>query len=141
MIIGKHQKVGAIAFIKNKDRVLVARRSLLEDYAPEHWEIVGGAVEWGEEPEEGVRREIQEETGLIIPDVTLFHYYHDINLQKKMHLIMLAFTAETSEQEIVLSEEHTEYKWISEQELQDLQPMKDLMRAAIVRGFEVTKSA
>lgn len=42
--------------------------------------------------------------------------------------------------DVVLSEEHSDYKWISEEELDNVQPMTDKMRGMIKAGFELANS-
>ncbi|MGW1465026.1 NUDIX domain-containing protein [Streptomyces sp. NPDC002308] len=40
------------------------------------WSLVGGGAEGTETPDDAIRREIQEETGLVLPDVTAFTTAH-----------------------------------------------------------------
>jgi len=58
----------AVAVIVNEDnKILLLKRSDYEDqWMPDKWALVGGGVEKNETPEEACKREIQEETGLII---------------------------------------------------------------------------
>lgn len=50
--------------IDETGRFLLARK---ED---EGWELIGGGLNHGEDPIEGLRREVMEETGLVITDVS-----------------------------------------------------------------------
>lgn len=58
----------AVAVIVNEDnKILLLKRSDYEDqWMPSKWALVGGGIDKGEEPEEACKREIQEETGLIV---------------------------------------------------------------------------
>ena len=55
------------ALVVDRDRVLLARRGV-EPHAG-MWDLPGGFLEEGEEPLEGLRRELREETGLEIEPV------------------------------------------------------------------------
>ena len=71
--------VGALIF--RRDRVLLVERgkSPLKGY----WSLPGGAVETGERLEEGVRREVLEETGLVVKPVRLFTIFERIMRDKQ----------------------------------------------------------
>ena len=59
--------VGAVcALVRREDRILGMKRSKTKDAAPDIWEAVSGRLEPGEDPLEGVIREIREETGLVV---------------------------------------------------------------------------
>lgn len=57
----KRYRANVAAIIRRKDgRILIARRS---DY-PESWQLPQGGVDRGEEPEDALRREVEEEVAL-----------------------------------------------------------------------------
>lgn len=58
----------AVAVIVNDDnKILLLKRSDYEDqWMPNKWALVGGGIEKGENPEAACKREIEEETGLVI---------------------------------------------------------------------------
>lgn len=68
--------VGVGAIIFDNDRVLLVRRG----HAPMkgEWSLPGGALELGEALEEGVKREVQEETGLVVEPVILVEVFDRI---------------------------------------------------------------
>ena len=76
----------AVAYIIVRDgSVLVLRRSPLKDHAPGEWETGSGRVEYGEAPEDAVRREVREETGLqveIVAPVDTFHFYRGVDREE-----------------------------------------------------------
>lgn len=63
-------RVGCGALIRRNDgRVLLVRRRRMPE--ADHWGVPGGKIEWMEAVEQAVRREISEETGLVLGDLTL----------------------------------------------------------------------
>ena len=72
----RHPILGVGAIIFRRDRVLLVERGKppLKGY----WSLPGGAVETGERLEEGVRREVLEETGLVVKPVRLFTIFERI---------------------------------------------------------------
>jgi len=85
------------------------------------WRMVGGKVEQGESYWEAALREVKEELGLIpdsfwvIPSVNSFYEAKS----DQIHQIP-AFAAEISNQEITLDTEHTEYRWVKVDEIEEL---------------------
>lgn len=69
----KQQLTIVLGVVRNKDgKVLLAKRigkELVGAYGK--WELVGGKVEYGEEPEAAVVREVKEESGLDVKVVRL----------------------------------------------------------------------
>lgn len=61
--------VGVGAVVLDGNRVLLVRRG--QEPLKGEWSIPGGALELGESLEEGVRREVAEETGLAVRVVTI----------------------------------------------------------------------
>jgi len=66
--------VGGIVF--DRDRVLLVERG--KEPLKGYWSLPGGALELGELIEEGVRREIREETGLEVEPLRLAGIYERI---------------------------------------------------------------
>ena len=97
---------------------LLFLRSVNKIYANQ-WRMVGGKVKEGEKYWEGALRELREETGVnptafwTIPSVNTFYEAKS----DQIHQIP-AFAAEFGlEQKPVLDDEHSEYRWISIEEL------------------------
>ena len=102
---------GVAAVIRNSETgsYLICKRSENKDMYPSCWEFPGGGLE-DEKPEEGVRRELEEELDLrpeIVRAAGAVEYESDHGIHKTY-----VFLAETSETEFDLSKEHKDYRWI-----------------------------
>lgn len=86
--------VGVGALITDlQGRLLVMKRGKYVKNEAGTWEIPGGKVEFGETLEEALRREIKEEIGVDLADVTFFGVYDHILPDQKQHWVAVTFTA------------------------------------------------
>ena len=99
---------------------LLLKRAKTKMY--EHiWQGVAGKIEKGEKSWEAAKREFQEETGLkpdkmfIVDHVSKFYEQMDDRIN-----LVPVFGIEVNTQEVVLSDEHSEYKWVKIDEALDL---------------------
>jgi mutator protein MutT len=103
----------AVAFIIEKDgSVLVLRRSPNKDHAPGEWETGSGRVEAGETPEDAVKREVREETGLqieIVGPIDTFHFYRGASREET---IGITFWCRYISGELSMCEEHDRAEWV-----------------------------
>lgn len=104
--------------VKSGDEFLVVKRSENDIKYPGVWEFPGGHVEDGETIKEALERELSEEIGFKNSLIEFFivNYTDKISYknEKPVHFLELDFiiNADKNKLEIVLSEEHTEYKWV-----------------------------
>ena len=97
-------------------RVLVLQRSL-DTRCPTAWETVHGRLEAGERPEDGARREVEEETGLPIErlySVTVQPFYLHAFGMVQLAVVFCAFVAEPAT--VVLGPEHQAHEWLNVEE-------------------------
>lgn len=112
-----------------KPHFLIFKRSSKKIYANQ-WRMVGGKVQKGEERWRAALRELKEETGLepikfwSIPSVNQFYEAKT----DTVHSIP-AFAAEIEKNaQIKLDEEHTEFKWIGIEEVEQYIPWPEQRR-------------
>lgn len=100
---------------------MLVQRFDSDETDPGEWEQVGGNMEKGETPEEAIQREVFEETGIAnIKVVSQLYttYIEEIrtHLLEQNPYLILVFLCETEMEEILLSEEHQNFKWVDKQE-------------------------
>lgn len=103
-------KIAKAVVIKGDKALLLKRSNYMKKYAGE-WDLPGGHVQEDESLEDGLRREIEEETGL------------KISSPKKLYTDgrTYYYRAETDESEIKLSAEHTEHKFVSAEDIENME--------------------
>lgn len=115
-------QVGVKALIKNsQDEYLFMRRStiLATDVAEPSWDIPGGRIEPDEYLPEALKREVQEEIGHEIQLTPVLIAAQDIFVPaKELHVVRLTYMLNEDVDDIALSEEHEEYVWVHESQLE-----------------------
>ncbi len=93
----------------SEGRILVVKRSALDDHKPGVWETPGGGVDHEESPQEALMREVQEETGLAIlvkESFNVFIFRKDTGEFK----IGMTFLCDIVSGTVALSSEHSDYQ-------------------------------
>ncbi len=106
---------------KDKLEFLSLKRSP-EQYYPDLWQMVSGKIKENETAYQSALREIKEETGLkpeklwVAPTVNSFY-----SPDKDYICLLPVFAAKVKYESIVkISNEHTEYKWVSPEQAKEL---------------------
>lgn len=125
--------VAVAALIVRAGRVLALRRAPGNLAGPGLWETVSGRLEQGEQPRSGLMREVQEETGL---EVALEERPWDSYAARRRDLpmVVVLYRARYLAGEVVLSEEHDQYAWLTADELAErssLTLLVDAVRRAL----------
>lgn len=136
--------VAVKAVIVKEDKVLVLRRSQREmecSYMNKYqkWDLPGGGLHFYEKAEEGLRREIWEETALRVSvgkPVSLF----DV-IRRQVHLCIFTYACAWEEGQVCLSEEHEEYMWMTAAEVEQ-SALPFWMKRDLLRGLqEISQNA
>ncbi len=88
-IEGPFLTVDAVVFddLESPSRIVLIERK----NPPFGWALPGGFVDYGETVEEAVRRELEEETGLIYKDYRQLKAYSDPKRDERFHTVTIAF--------------------------------------------------
>ncbi|HVT01592.1 MAG TPA: NUDIX hydrolase [Patescibacteria group bacterium] len=114
------QRLVSGGLIIRDGKFLLVKRAADDDFYPSTWEIPGGKLELGEKPLDGAEREVEEETGLDINIISPIGVFTYDNLRHDTQFIQVNYLCElvNENQEVRLSFEHSEYKWITFEELE-----------------------
>ena len=104
----------ALIFCGNK--FLIVKRSMKARAEHAFWEFPGGRMEFGEQPEEALNREIMEETGLIVKILCPFSVW-SFSRDGVNQLVGINYICTSASDNITLSDEHTDYAWITKDEI------------------------
>jgi 8-oxo-dGTP pyrophosphatase MutT (NUDIX family) len=115
----KFYQVGMKALVVNsRGQVLLLKSG--EGFHRPHWDFPGGRIQEGQTAVEALRREIEEETGITaVSDIEFFQgciSNHELTFQgkKPVGLVLMTYKITVPEDaKIVLSDEHTEFEWVS----------------------------
>lgn len=117
----KKHIVAISALIKNKsgDRFLIIKRNKAEIAFPNKWCFPGGKAEIGETIMAVLRREILEEVGLEIEDDKNFIRDYTFIRPDGHNVIGFCFMVKSKSDEVKISQEFEDYRWITPEELGD----------------------
>ncbi len=106
----RHSVSVAGVVVDDQGRALIIRR---RDNG--HWEPPGGVLEHGETIEDGLRREVYEETGLKIEPGPLTGVYQNM----RRHIIALVFRCRPVGGHLAASDEATDFHWATPDEISE----------------------
>jgi len=126
-------QVGVKILLKNKDgKYLVLLRSALKyPQAGAKWEMAGGRIDPGTTLFENLKREVKEETELDITGEPKLITAQDILKQDK-HIVRLTYSGEANG-EVKLSDEHTDFKWLTLSEIKKLEPIDTYFKEILAK--------
>ena len=126
-------QVGVKILLKNKDgKYLVLLRSALKyPEAGAKWEMAGGRIDPGTTLFENLKREVKEETELDITGEPKLITAQDILKQDK-HIVRLTYSGEANG-EVKLSDEHTDFKWLTLSEIKKLEPIDTYFKEILAK--------
>ena len=108
--------VAVKAFIVYKGKVLIVQRSIGNSIGAGTWELVGGKLEFGENLEDGLRRQVCEETQL---DVTVekLLFATSFKTHEYRQVVILDYLCYAKNSNVTISSEHDNYMWAGKKTL------------------------
>ncbi len=110
-------------------KVLIVQRATHDEVGRGTWECVGGKVDFGEELEQALVREIQEEVGLTVI-VERIMYATTFKTDPSRQVVLLTYLCRSESNSVILSLEHSDFHWATKEELRLRLPLE------IINEFE-----
>lgn len=114
-------------------KVLILKRGSAAPTYPKIWDTLGGHVSERESAEDCMRREAKEECGLDVEIKKSGRVYEYVDSYGRS--IVIPYLLESESDEVKLSSEHIEYKWIKPEEIKDLECVPDLKESCRLFGL------
>ena len=114
--------VGVGALIFERGRILMARRG--KEPLKGWWTLPGGALETGELLDRAVKREVLEETGLVVEPVRVFEIFErimpDAEGRTEYHYVLIDYECRVTGGELRAGDDVAEVAWMRLEELKGL---------------------
>ena len=107
----KVMKIGVKALFLNKNKVLLIKRSGSTEAPKGVWDIPGGRLNTGEEPDDGLKREVEEEIGVVNFKILRPIQVKSRRNDSEVQIIRITYLCEFGGGKIDLSHEHVEFDW------------------------------
>ncbi len=98
------------------------------------WAFPGGYLQMDETAEEGARRELLEETGLIPSYIEQFHTFSEVERDPRGRVITIAYLALLNISEVHGGDDAAKAEWFSINDVPQLAPGADPFRAGGIRA-------
>ena len=105
-------RIAVKAFIVKDGKLLVLKRTSTDLENPDGWELPGGRLNTGENPGEGLKREVKEEADIDIEVLQPLNVRHFTRKDGQV-ITMIIYLCKALNDKVRLSEEHSEFDWLS----------------------------
>lgn len=134
------QKVVLGGVIIEDNKILILQRNINEDIYPGLWELPSGKKDNLETAEIALIRELKEETGLKVEPIIPFDVFN-YQIEKtdiiKDSTQINYLVKNKSDLKVILSDEHQDYKWISQNEINSYN-LSDSTKLVIEKAFRLS---
>lgn len=112
---------GIHVLVRKGNKHLLLKRSGQDKNDPVCWDLPGGGIDWGEQPLNAAIREAKEEANLDIKVNNIISVRGVEYPGSRWSMEMLA-EGDWLDGEVKLSEEHTDHKWATHEEIINIEP-------------------
>ncbi len=127
--------VGGVAI--DRERVLLVRRG--NEPFRGFWSIPGGVVETGETLADAVRREMREETGLLVDPIEVVHVFESIRPDESggiaFHFVVIDYVCRVVGGELTAADDVLDARWFERGNLPE--PITDGAPLVIEKAFDL----
>ena len=135
----EHPIIGVGAVIVDGGRVLLVRRAT--EPLKGEWSVPGGMLELGEKLRDGVRREVLEETGLIVEPGEVLDVFDSIFTddegRTEYHYVLIDYLCRPISGEAKAGTDVSDVRWVSESELPAM-GLRDSIEQVVRKGIART---
>jgi 8-oxo-dGTP diphosphatase len=129
MAIIQVRLLAKIFVLNNDGEILLLQRSRTDNRRPLGWDLPGGNVEYNENPNDAVLRELAEEAGLTATSSSVFY----VGAETEPHYIVtLLYKGRATSFDVQLSHEHEQYQWIRPEKITDFNMPQKYVTAALM---------
>lgn len=139
-MIPQRQEITACVFLHKNGKLFIAKRADTKKFLPGKFELIGGRMEFGEKIEDGLIREAIEELHIRITVDKPFYVFTYLSENDTKYSVEIDYFAkmENPDDEIKINpEDYSEYRWITEDEIEKYLPADDPETEAIRKGFQI----
>ena len=117
--------VKALVLNETKDKFLICEENNGK------WEIPGGGLDWGENPHEGIRREIAEEMGLkVLKIASTPSYFLAGKMDKGDWAVNVLYETELENLDFTSSDECVNIKFVNKDDIQSMKVFSNMNQLA-----------
>jgi len=126
----------AVVFHPDKHELFLALKRSPDSFSrPNDWDLVGGNVLFGELHEDSLRKEIVEEANLEVGAFSPVQIITTYDKEKEIYYFFNGFYCRAKNNDVKISFEHSEYRWVTKEEFIDMKPAQYLVDL-VIASFE-----
>jgi 8-oxo-dGTP diphosphatase len=129
--------------VDGEEKVFLPKRADTKKFLPGKYELPGGHVDYGEDMESGLKREIKEELGVEVSlgdPFAVFTYTNEIKGSHSIEVVYFAKLIDNPDAITIDPDDHSSYGWFSEDEAVKLNSNEADEEVAVIRkGFALLR--